>query len=561
MGNVSRLSGSEVWKGIVCADFNAANFCGCLNRHLGMSVTAGPEADVASQLLTIQQRDEHYDFAVVWTRPEGVIPAFAQALDFKRPGTESVLQEVQYYIELLKGLQARVKHIFVPTWTLPGASQRGWGMLDLRPELGTNNLLLHMNLSLSETLGDVSNIYVLDAWAWMQQRSSYDSKLWYLAKVPFAPDVFKTAALDIIAALDGVRGKARKLILLDLDNTLWGGEVGEVGWQSLRLGGHDAVGEAFYDFQCALKGLTRRGIILGLLSKNDEKVALEAIDKHPEMILKQDDFAGWRINWNDKAENAIELANELNLGMSSAVFIDDSPAERSRVQEALPEVLVPEWPTDPLLYKQTLHSLRCFDVPWVSAEDEQRTDLYVSERKRRKEQKIALSFDDWLQRLNTMVTAIPLNLADLPRAAQLLNRVNQMNLCTRRLSEDELAGWLQDASQYSWLFRVSDTFGDAGVCGFAGLRISGGVGMVTDFVLSCRVMGRGVETAMLHCITKHATLVGVNDVQAIYKETDRNQPCRDFFEQSELVAQGDTFVWHNGIYACPSAIEMVFEDA
>ena len=548
-------------KGIVFSDFNATNFCSCLNRHAGISAILGPEGDIGFQLLDVQKQSEIYDFAVVWTRPEGAVPSFAQALQFEQINTESVLAEMHHYTALLKGLQNRVKHIFVPTWTLSGAQQRGWGMLDLRPNLGLRNLLLHMNLALTEVLGDASNFYVLDVQSWVGRRSSVDSKLWYLGKVPFSPAVFIEAALDIEAALSGIMGKARKLILLDLDNTLWGGEVGEVGWEHLRLGGHDAAGEAFADFQRALKALTRRGIVLGLLSKNDEQVALEAIEKHPEMILSLDDFAGWRINWKDKAQNAVELVGELNLGLSSAVFIDDHPVERSRVQEALPEVFVPEWPQDPLLYVHALRSLRCFDVPSVSAEDGQRAGLYVSERKRREERQIALSFDDWLMRLNTRVMVIPLSSLNLPRAAQLLNRVNQMNLCTRRLSEDDLANWLQDTSRFGWLFRVSDVFGDAGICGFAGLEVRNHIGIMTDFVLSCRVMGRQIEMGMLHAITKCANTKGVSDVRAEYVATARNQPCQTFFIESQFEQQGNVFVWQNGIYDKPPAVEMVFEDA
>ena len=156
--------------------------------------------------------------------------------------------------------------------------------------------------------------------------------------------------MDLKAGLNGLDGRGRKLIVVDLDDTLWGGIVGEVGWEQLKLGGHDHVGEAFADFQRALKGLNRRGILLAIASKNEERVALEGIAQHPEMVLSLDDFAGWRIDWEDKAQNIADMVAELNLGLQSVVFIDDNPAERSRVREALPEVFVPEWPADPALY-------------------------------------------------------------------------------------------------------------------------------------------------------------------------------------------------------------------
>ena len=185
------------------------------------------------------------------------------------------------------------------------------------------------------------------------------------------------------AALRAVRGQSRKVVICDLDDTLWGGIVGDAGWENLRLGGHDPVGEAFADFQRELKALTRRGIILAMVSKNTEAVALEAIEKHPEMQLRKDDFAAWRINWDDKAQNIADLMEELNLGLDSAVFLDDNPVERARISEALPEVLVPNLPRDKMLFASTLRKLNCFDSATVSSEDRKRAAFYNAERDRR----------------------------------------------------------------------------------------------------------------------------------------------------------------------------------
>src|SRR5262249_22447003 len=162
---------------------------------------------------------------------------------------------------------------------------------------------------------------------------SFSPRLWYLGKIPYANEVFKEAARDVKSALRGLAGKARKLVIVDLDETLWGGIVGEDGWEHIKLGGHDPASEALADFQRELKALTRRGILLGIVSKNEEAVALAAIDKHPEMVLRRSDFTGWRINWGDKAANIVDLVNELNLGIDSVVFIDDNPSERARVRE------------------------------------------------------------------------------------------------------------------------------------------------------------------------------------------------------------------------------------
>src|SRR5207248_5467611 len=240
------------------------------------------------------------------------------------------------------------------------------------------------------------------------------------------------------------------------------------------------------------------GVLLGIVSKNEESTALEAIRSHPEMVLRQDDFAGWRINWEDKAQNIVELVSELNLGLQSVVLIDDSPVERARVHEAFPDVLVPEWPSSPLDYTATLHGLRCFDTRLVSLEDRTRTEMYVTERKRHEVRTQVSSLEQWLASLNIQVEAEPLSEATLDRATQLLNKTNQMNLSTRRMIKEELQNWNQQPENTVLIFRVSDKFGDYGLVGVASFVLRDGNANVVDFVLSCRVMGRKVEETMLH---------------------------------------------------------------
>ena len=352
-----------------------------------------------------------------------------------------------------------------------------------------------------------------------------------MSKSPFGNALLKEAVADIKAAVSGIAGRARKLIVLDLDDTLWGGIVGEVGWEHLQLGGHDAIGEAFVDFQRALRYLQRRGILLGIVSKNEEAVALEAIAKHPDMVLRLEDFAGWRINWRDKAENVVDLVAELNLGLQSVVFIDDNPAERGRVREALPEVLVPDWPADRMLYASALLSLRCFDAPAISREDRQRTAMYAAERERRTLQSTLGSAADWLRSLEVRVQVEPLHEANLTRTAQLLNKTNQMNLSTRRLTESELLAWANQPGRVLWTFRVSDRFGDSGLVGIVSLETEGERARIVDFVLSCRVFGRAIEETMVHVAVDHARALGAHEVRAEYLPTAKNKPCLEFWQQ------------------------------
>ena len=258
---------------------------------------------------------------------------------------------------------------------------------------------------------------------------------------------------------------------MDLDDTLWGGIVGDDGWQNLSLGGHDAIGEAFVDFQKELKALSRRGVLLAIVSKNDEAIALEAIDKHPEMLLRREDFVAWRINWT-KA-NLEELVRGVNLGLDSAVFIDDNLSERARVRETLSEVLVPDWPEDKTQYVTALRALNCFNAVSVTEEDRSRTSSYVAERERQGSLNAVGSLDEWLQTLGLVVEVEELSSLNLPRAVQLLNKTNQMNLQTRRMPEGEIAAWSQESGCKVWTFRVKDRFSDYGLTGLASLKIVG----------------------------------------------------------------------------------------
>jgi FkbH-like protein len=520
---------------VLVSDFNLQNLAGYLANDPEFPEIKPISAPFGQPLATLLNRDlpcwqNSPDFALIWTQPQSVVPAFQALLRYEQVPLQKVLQEVDEYGAHLVPIGERVKYVLVPSWVLP-SYQSVFGVLDLRTEVGLTNTLMRMNLRLAETLEKSANIYVLNACRWMAQAGiqAFSPKLWYLGKIPFAHEVFKAATRDIKAALGGVLGYARKLIIVDLDDTLWGGIVGDAGWENLVLGGHHHLGEAFADFQRALKSMQNRGILLAIVSKNEEPVALEAIRKHPEMVLKLEDFAGWRINWQDKVQNIIDLLTELNLGPQSAVFIDDNHAERARVQESLPEVLVPDWPEDPLYYPATLLSLRCFEMPSLSREDLSRTTLYLSESKRKELKKTVSSFEEWLARLGIRVQVETLHPANLQRATQLLNKTNQMNLSTRRMSEAELLAWAEQPAHRLWTLRVSDKFGDAGLTGIVSLAIQDRSAQIVDFVLSCRVLGRKIEETMLATAIRHAQTLAVETVYARYLRTSKNKPCLDFF--------------------------------
>jgi FkbH-like protein len=535
------------------ADFNVQNLAVLLQKnaqHYELSCAQGPFSQTMRVLLDPGSEfwSSPYEAVVLWTLPERAISSFSKVLSFERYSMEVLLDEVDSFAKVVEQIPGSVRTILIPIWVVP-CMDRGWGPLDLGHGVGIADALMQMNLRLASRLGQHLRVVLLDSYRWMSTAGpgAYNPKLWYLSKTPFHSTVFQEASKDILATLDGIRGRSKKIVLLDLDNTLWGGIVGDVGWEKLRLGGHDPVGEAYVDFQKILRRLINRGVVLAIVSKNEEAVALDGIRRHPEMVLRVDDFVGWRLNWDDKAGNIVDLLSELNLGLDSAVFLDDSPFERARVREALPQVLVPEMPEDPTQYPLFVSRLRCFDNIAISSEDRSRTKMYVADRDRAALRKDILSLEKWLAMLELNVTVERLNGRNLERATQLFNKTNQMNLSTRRLTATELSDWAQADGHVLWTFRVSDKFGDYGLCGISSFAQSGTSGHIVDFLLSCRVMGRGVEEAMLAAATQHARYSGCNVLSVEYIPTARNQPCRRWLESLPCLRQeGNRFVFPLG---------------
>ncbi len=509
---------------------------------LAIEAEIAPFDQVTPTLMKLSAEEPKRDLALVWTRPDQVSPAFRDLLLGDAVDIDRVLSEVDAFAELIKANASAARFVFVPSWVLPPA-HRGLGLLELRGPRGTN-VLARMNLRLSEAIAEVPNAFVLDAQRWLAVAADggVNPKLWYAGKIAFTTDVLSEAARDVRAGLRGVLGMSRKLVVVDLDDTMWGGIVGDVGWEQLNLGGHDPNGEAFVQFQKQLVALTRRGIALAVVSKNEEATALAAMRQHPEMQIRPEALAAYRINWRDKAQNIADIAEELRLGLQSVVFLDDNPVERARVREALPEVYVPDWPVDPTRYPDALRSLRCFDSAHISSEDVERNAMYATERQRASLRHEVSSLEEWLKTLDLKVRFERIGSSNVARAAQLLNKTNQMNLSTRRLSETELLKWAGEAGHEAWAVYVSDRFGAAGLTGFLGLARREDEVRLADYVLSCRVMGRRVEETLVWAAKKRAGALGGRKLVVSPKPTAKNKPCIDFFERAGLKAATDGYV-------------------
>lgn len=475
-----------------------------------------------------------YDGLVfLWVDFSSLSTTYASALSFESYDRFKLDTDLNNYIHLITQIAARCKGVIVANFVMP-AHMQGSGLSNLSVG-GPGLLLAELNLKLYQAVGALGNAWCLDQNRWFQSDNHYNGKLYHAGKIPFSQTVFRTCASDLIAAIDAIEGKSRKLLVLDLDDTLWGGILGDDGRENLKLGAPGAIGEAFAQFQKEILTLKNRGIVLAIASKNYEDTALDVIHNHPEMQLNADDFSSWRINWEDKAENIVSIAKELNLGLQSVVFIDDNPSERGRVAEALPDVFVPDWPKDPCEYVTALRKLTCFSVANLSDEDRKKTDMLLQEKKRGEFKTNVTDKREWLSSLQMKVTLEDVNSDNVSRIVQLLNKTNQFNLRTRRLTQGELERWLQEKNHYFFAIRISDRFGDMGLTGLVGLSVSQDMAVIEDFVLSCRVMGRNVERLMLNFAIRLAEAQGVSNVQVNYQKTTKNRPVFEFMKQEGII--------------------------
>jgi FkbH-like protein len=333
-------------------------------------------------------------------------------------------------------------------------------------------------------------------------------------------------------------GRATKCIVLDLDNTLWGGVLGEEGPSGIALG-PDWPGQEFLDFQRELLDLQRQGILLALASKNNEPEVLAVLREHPFMLIREEHLAGHRINWDDKAANIRALARELNIGLDHMLFIDDSPHERAWVREQIPELLVPEVPADPSLYADWVGSLPSLLVLQQTAEDSRRTRQYQESRSREAYQASAASMTDFLRGLELRVLVEPVTDASTTRVVQLLAKTNQFNLTTRRHDEATLRRRVAAGEWRVYTMRVADRFGDFGLTGVAIVAPGGRQWHLESFLMSCRVIGKSVESALLARIAAEARAAGADGLTAEFIDSGRNQVAEAFLGRHGFAAVGD----------------------
>jgi FkbH-like protein len=322
----------------------------------------------------------------------------------------------------------------------------------------------------------------------------------------------------------------KKCLVLDLDNTLWGGVVGEDGIDNLALS-VSAPGNSFLAFQQAILDYYNKGVILAINSRNNEEDAWNVIRNHPNQILKEHHFAAYRINWNDKAQNIIELAKELNIGLDSMVFIDDDKTNRELVKSLVPEVEVPDLPEDPKEYTKFLNSLNYFSSETITDEDKMRGNLYVTERLRKEAEKEHENKEEFLASLQLELFIYENDASCIPRLAQLTEKTNQFNTHKQPFTESEIQGFIESSHHKVLYGRLQDAFGDYGVIIFGIIDMLGETWHIRSLLMSCRVFGRNVEDAFLSDILERALPENVTRLTIDFVPSEKNAPAREFVER------------------------------
>jgi len=377
---------------------------------------------------------------------------------------------------------------------------------------------------------------------------------WNLAKLPFSSTYLPLYGEHVARILAALRGKSRRCLITDLDNTLWGGVIGDDGLEGILLAQGDATGEAYLSLQRYLLMLRQRGVVLAVSSKNTDAIARLPFRKHPEMLLREEHFAVFQANWNDKASNIKAISDELELGLDAMVLLDDNPAERALVRELLPQVAVPELPDDPAFYARVLNAAGYFEAVTFSGEDLKRADYYQDNARRLNLQKQFTDVEEYLASLKMVISFQPFDETGRARITQLINKSNQFNLTTKRYTEPEVAAAEADPDCFTLQVRVADVFGDNGMISVVMCRKSAkDIWEIDTWLMSCRVIGRRVENSVLGEILDHAKRAGIRKLVGKHVPTERNQVVLQHYEKlgfQRVASQSDgTTVWELDVNA------------
>ena len=443
-------------------------------------------------------------------------------------------------------------------------SYSSYGINESREIRGLKEIVHEINNELLDEFGrhNVSpKIFIYDFNEFIMkfgEKNIFNYKQFFSGDIKISTEYVPKFVNELMGYIYAITGTTKKCIVLDLDNTLWGGIIGEDGFDNIKLG-DGPIGRSFVEFQKRLLALNQRGIILAINSKNNFGDAIDVIKKHPNMILRGDNFACVKINWDDKVSNLQKIAEELNIGLDSMVFFDDDPINQEYVRESLPEVLVVNLPKDSSQYAQIITEMKEFDVLKITEEDTKRSDMYLGQKKRKELENKVGDFNEFLKQMNIEVNLQKANSFSIPRISQLTLKTNQFNLTTKRYQEEEISKFSSSEDKIVECVQVSDKFGDNGITGTYIIEKKNNEEWIIDtFLLSCRIMGRGIEEMMMNQIIEKGKLSGIKRIKGKFIPTAKNKPAENFYEELGFKKENEFWVFNtNNIMKKPKHIKVI----
>jgi FkbH-like protein len=377
-----------------------------------------------------------------------------------------------------------------------------------------------------------ANLYLCDISSIQNQVGKinvFQASVYINTEMVLSIDVLPKIASKTLDLIGAINGQFKKCVILDLDNTIWGGVIGDDGIENIQVG-NLGIGKAFSEFQYWIKKLKNRGIIVAVCSKNTESVAKEVFEKHPDMVLHLEDIAVFIVNWDNKADNIRQIQSILNIGFDSMVFLDDNPFERNMVRENIPGICIPELPEDPADFLEYLYTLNLFETVSFTSDDAERTKMYQVEAQRKIVHQIFTNEDDFLKSLNMLSLVEPFNKFNTPRIAQLSQRSNQFNLRTVRYTEPDIEMLAGSEQHYTFGFTLEDKFGDNGlICVIILEKENSSTLFIDSWFMSCRVLKRGMENFVLNTIASFAKKKGYTVLKGEYLPTAKNEMVKDHY--------------------------------
>ncbi len=461
--------------------------------------------------------------------------------DEKKKFTDEKFNEIKKLVETItKKIQSKIviTNFTIPTYT-------SLGIYESKTEYGLKEIILDLNKKLKTLSKNIDSCYIYDFNSFVTkfgEKNVLDYKKMNYGDIKINFDIIPFLIYEFLGYVKPILGLNKKCIVLDLDNTLWGNIVGEDGFDGIKLGPYPE-GRAFVEFQKVIKSLSENGIILAINSKNNQNDAMKVINEHPYMILKEEDFSCIKINWNDKISNMKEISKELNIGLDSIVFFDDDPVNRELLRMSIPEINTIELPKEPSNYAQILRSLNDFNTLKITKDDMERKIMYEQEQNRHILESNTENLTEYLKKIDIKIKIKLDDKSAIPRISQLILKTNQFNLTTKRYQEEQIKKFVEDKTIIVGCSEVEDKFGENGITNVFIIKTKSNEWVIDTFLLSCRIMGRGIEEAIIGKILEIGKNRGIEKITATFIPTEKNKPAENFLKNYGFERDGENWIF------------------